>query len=270
MRWFHAGITCIFLGACVTTGPVTKTFEKASVRAPVNLLGDAAVAINASAIEAEAEAYRSRHRPRYSSDSLTALAANVPPGAKLPLIIYFHGCAGIIRAAIGHLGLLAELDDFAEIAPDSFARKRPEYCFSNFTVDLSISGDVRNMRLSELDHVMKQVAKLPWVDQNNIFLIGHSQGGGPVSAYDGGVKVRGRIILNGYCSDLWGDGMSSDEALLTFDSGQDAWFRNFPSDCRAFVLRHGGTSIFEAEATTHNLALNHWPKVKAFLMDNRR
>ena len=92
-----------------------------------------------------------------------------------------------------------------------------------------------------------------------------------VSSYDGPVKIRGRIILNGYCSDLWGNGMGDDKALLTFNSGEDFWFQKYPSHCRAFVLsRSNGISKYEADSTSHDLVLENWPLVRKFLAENLR
>ena len=100
--------------------------------------------------------------------------------------------------------------------------------------------------------------------------MGHSQGGGMVVGYNGGVKIRARIILNGACGVAFGDGMQDDEALLTFDTGRDPWFRNWSTSCREFVLRHPkGKSIWVAEGSTHDLAISYWPTVKALLTDNR-
>ncbi len=270
IRIFLLGASALMLGACVT-GPVEKTFERAAVRAPENILGEAGKAINEAAFEAEVDAFQNRRRPQYPPGQLSALTAAVPSGVKLPLIVYSHGCAGIVRSSIGHLRWLAKLDDFAVIAPDSFARDRPEYCFRDFTVNVALSGEIRAMRQHEMEHAMAQIAKLPWVDRSNIFLMGHSQGGAVVSSYSGPLKVRGRILLNGFCSDTWGDGMNDDEALLTFDTGKDFWFRNYPTSCRSYALsRPRGKSVFKADSASHDLVLEHWPTVKAFLAQNRR
>ena len=88
----------------------------------MNVLGAPGREINEAAFQAEVKAVQNRQRPNYPSGQLAALGAGVPPGVKLPLIVYFHGCAGILRARIQHLSWLAKLDDFAVIAPDSFAR----------------------------------------------------------------------------------------------------------------------------------------------------
>ncbi len=264
--------SCLLLGACVATGSVETTLEKASVRAPRNVFGDAGHDFNAVDHTVELEAKFQRKRPQYAPGRLAALSKRMPAGAKLPVIVYFHGCAGILRTSIDHLDWLEKLDDFVVIAPNSFARNRPEYCFRNHTVDLSVHGDVTLMRQREIDFALGRIAALPWVDKHNIFLIGHSQGGGTVAGYSGPVRIRGRIILNGGCSEyLGGDGMKDDEALLTFDSGNDPWFRKYFTACRDYVLSHPkGKSIYEPDSISHNLVASFWSEVKAFLTKNRR
>jgi len=258
---------CLSLIGCTT---VEATYENASVRLPVNVFGTYAQKVNAANIAAEQRAMFARKRPQYPASPLAQLAGKFLDGVKLPVIAYFHGCGGILRASIKHLSWLSTYDDFVIIAPDSFARTRPEYCFRNFTVNYLVGPQVRAMRMNEMYHALEQIAKLPWVDTNNIFLIGHSQGGGMVAGYGGDVKIRGRIILNGGCYDNFGENMNDDEALLTFDTGKDPWFRNYPSSCRDYVLRHpGGKSVWEPEGTTHDLVNSHWPMVDAFLKDNR-
>jgi dienelactone hydrolase len=266
-KLFAALFTCLSLIGCVTLQP---TFDRASVRLPVNVLGAYADEINAANFAAEDLARTLRKRPQYPASPIALLAGKVPTGVKLPVIVYLHGCGGILRASIGHLRWLATLDDFVVIAPNSFARERAEYCYRNFTINLLIRKEVSAMRMNEMHLALDQIVKLPWVDRDNIFLIGHSQGGGMVAGYSGNVKIRGRILLNGGCFDIFGENMNDDEALLTFDTGKDPWFRNSRSQCRDYVLRHpGGKSVWEPGGITHDLVTSHWPMVKAFLTDNR-
>ncbi len=259
MRWLSVAVSGLLLGACVTVGPVEMTLDGASIRAPVNVLGDIAEDINGTYSYAD-------------PGGLAALTKSVPPGVKLPLVVYFHGCAGMYPSGMSHLSWLSKLDDFAVVAPDSFARERPNYCFSNHTVTLALSSQVIAMRRNEMQYALKQLAKLSWVDKANIFLMGHSQGGGMAAAYAGPVKIRGRILVNGACYDGWGDGIADDEAVLSFDSGRDPWFyNNYRSDCRAYALRHpNGISVYDAESANHNLVARHWPVVRKFLKENRR
>jgi len=258
------------LTGCVTTGPTETTFERARISLPTAVFGEFAKELEAQNRTAEDQAWRFRKRPKYPGADFQRIAELVPAGVKLPLIVYFHGCGGILNASIGHLRWLKELDEFVVIAPDSFARERPEYCFSDYTVDRSLTSEVTQMRKFEAVYALNVVAKLPWVDKRNIFLMGHSQGGGMTAGYSGSVKPRGRIVLNGACYATTGDGMKDDEALLTFDTGRDRWFTKWGSHCREYVMRHPkGKSIYDADAITHDLAVNFWPEVKKFFEENR-
>ncbi len=91
-------------------------------------------------------AAKNDRRPNYNKARLDELTAKISPGVKLPLIVYFHGCAGMLWATMGHLQWLAKFDDFVVIAPDSFARPRPHYCFGDFTVTLSLTEFVNQIR----------------------------------------------------------------------------------------------------------------------------
>jgi dienelactone hydrolase len=252
-------------------GPVETTFDKASVRVSKNVVAKFKLDFR-TAYDRIEEAAVNDARPNYNKARLDELTAKLSSGAKLPLIVYFHGCAGMLMASMEHLLWLAKLEDFVVIAPDSFARARPHYCFGDFSVNTSIYRLVAQMRKAEIMHALNRAVELPWVDKDNIFLIGHSQGGGLVAGYSGPVKIRGRIILNGGCNTgLGGDGMQDDEALLTFDTGRDPWFfNNYTSHCRAYVSSHpNGQSIYEADSRTHNLVIKYWPLVKKFLKENR-
>lgn len=260
------------LAGCVSAkpiGPVALTFEKADVRISRNVVKKYKLNLPAAYTRARAAA-KNDAWPNIYKARLEELAAKVPVGVKLPVIVYFHGCAGFLSASGMHMNWLERLDDFITIGPNSFARTRPAYCFGDYTVDESIWSLVSSMRMAEIDYALDRLAALPWVDLGNIFLMGHSQGGGTVAGYDGPVKVRGRIMLNGACSwRIGGNGAASDEALLTFDTGRDPWFRVYDSRCREYVLNHpNGKSVYDMKSMSHNLVLQHWPKVREFLKKN--
>ena len=259
------------LVGCAGVDQTKITFDNASVRLPENVFGEYAVETNAMADEADSKFSWQKFRVNYDPHSLDKLTEQLPPGKTLPVIVYFHGCAGMTKPSTRHIRLLATLDDFVVIGPDSFARPRPEYCFGNRTVDWNVQPQVVKMRYAEIHEALTRVAGYPWVDKANIFLIGHSQGGGIVASYAGAVRVRGRIILNGACgTHNGGNGLRDDEVVLTFDAGRDPWFTKFFPECRNFVRNHpNGKSIWEPKGTTHDTVLKHWPVVWSFLKDNR-
>ena len=67
MKWCLGCLFCLSLDACVTTAQVQTTFTKASIRAPVNVLGAPGRKINETAFQAEVKAVQNRQRPNYSS-----------------------------------------------------------------------------------------------------------------------------------------------------------------------------------------------------------
>jgi len=268
-RLLPAAVLAAALPACATAGSVAPTFDRADVRIAGNVVQDHGLDFPAAYERARQQAKQAP--PNFDRARLDELSSKIGPGVRLPVIVYFHGCAGIRIASRGHIEQLATLDDFVVIAPDSFARKRPRYCFANHTVDVALAPQVTAMRRAEISHALERIAALTWVDPANIFLIGHSQGAGTVAGYAGPVKIRGRILINGSCNELLGgDGMSDDEALLTLDSGRDPWFKRYSTRCRQYVLSHPkGRSIFEAASTSHNLMVAHWPAVRRFLEKSR-
>lgn len=272
-RLLAAGISALVLAACQTTGggSIETTYERADVRVPGNIIQKYDLDFRAAYEQARATMPEDA-QPNFSRVRLEELGKHVPSGTKLPVIAYFHGCAGLVIASRLHLDWLEKLDDFVTIAPNSFARKRPTYCFRNQTVDVSLTGIVTDMRKAEIRYALDQIVKLPWVDTRNIFLIGHSQGGGTVAGYGGPVSIRGRVLLNGGCNEfLGGNAIRDGEAVLSFDSGRDRWFVRYATYCRSYALgQDGGQSVYDETSASHNLVLDHWDVLEKFLKDNRR
>jgi len=84
--------------------------------------------------------------------------AKIPPGTKLPTIIFFHGCLGLgIEPSL--FGKLARWG-FAVFAPDSFARTGREHtCYS---------GESQPLRHEEIRYAVARARMLPWVDADNL------------------------------------------------------------------------------------------------------
>ena len=120
----------------------------------------------------------------------------VKPNAKIPAVIFAHGCLGPRRAP-DWAGTFNEFG-FAFFAPDSFRRPgRVPLCYRKGT-----SWKV-TMRQEEIRFALQQIRKLGWIDQRRIVLVGNSEGGRAVSEYNGGgfiahiimaydCKVKGR------------------------------------------------------------------------------
>lgn len=115
------------------------------------------------------------------------------PGTIVPAVIYLHGCAGPLSAPTWATNMTRH--GFAFFVPDSFKRPgRTPLCGSS---SVRMSSRVR-LRTEELLYTLNQVRQLPWVDQERILLMGHSEGGQTVAAFDGDGFIA-HIILGSDC-----------------------------------------------------------------------
>jgi dienelactone hydrolase len=116
----------------------------------------------------------------------------VKPDAKIPAVIYAHGCKGP-RAALIWASSFNDFG-FAFFAPDSFRRPgRVPLCYRKGT------SWKFSMRQEEIRLALQQIRKLGWIDQRRIVLVGKSEGGAAVSDYSGGGFIA-HIIMADDCS----------------------------------------------------------------------
>ena len=174
---------------------------------------------------------------------------------KRPTVVFAHGCAGLGRGNLRYMRLLARAR-YAVVAPDSFARRyRPETC--DPSRHRGIKGAphrrVGRMRQEEIHHAVYRVWRIHWADKKNLFLMGHSQGGTAVAAYEG--DGFGAHIITG--STCWrGVRSSNGTPILALYSADDPWRRNRPADSCLRKARARGVNmefhLFEGRA--HNLS----------------
>ena len=156
-------------------------------------------------------------------------------GPKRPVVLYLHGCGGFGTSGSFNAGMLAEAG-YVVVAPDSFARpKRVRTCDSATHSAIGPKGIYKHViqwRLEELERALAGLKEYPWVDWNNIFLFGHSQGSNAVAAYPGNV-FRGRIMSGTRCST--GYQGPKDEPALAVYSENDPWRKGRPIKCLDYV-----------------------------------
>ena len=197
---------------------------------------------------------------------------------KIPLVIYLHGCDGI------HLSLLKDMDflvrnNYAVIAPDSFARKfRPRSCDPS-TYTGGLFRGVLSFRLAEARHAHEVAKTLPRVDKKNIFMMGFSEGGITTARYGRG-GLAGRIILGWTCNAGWPEyaGISGprNEPILAVVASNDPWFTTSATmgDCGDFMLFRPNSESIVIDVSTPTHWVGYCPEVKAkilhFLKTNRR
>lgn len=204
MRHAVSVIGSLLLAGCAVTpaGPeqLQRTWEAAHVR----LLYDDSYVFGRMSVPANQQAL-----------------SRIPVGVKLPTVIYLHGCDGLDwEKASQTMGRLVT-QGFALLAPDSFAR-------SNRRASCGRKSNVLALRVAEARHAVEQASKLPWVDVRNLFLIGHSEGGGAAAEYPG--DQFNAIVVSG-----WGcqRGLRNRATTLVVLAGGDPWLHN--SDLCAFA-----------------------------------
>ncbi|MCY3825525.1 MAG: dienelactone hydrolase family protein [Nitrospinae bacterium] len=176
---------------------------------------------------------------------------------KRSTVVFAHGCRGLGRGNLRYMRLLAE-EGYAVIAPDSFARRyRPETCDPSRRRGIKGAPHrrVNQMRQEEIHHADYRLRRIRWVDRKNLFLMGHSQGGTAVAAYEGdGFKAH--VISGSVC---WRGVRSPRETpILALYSEDDPWRRNRPADsCLRRARRRGVNMEFHLfEGRAHNLSRN--------------
>ncbi|MEK6709116.1 MAG: alpha/beta fold hydrolase [Nitrospinota bacterium] len=183
--------------------------------------------------------------------------AALPAGKKFPAVLYLHGCSGLTPGNFDYMQLLADAG-YAVVAPDSFARPgRPKTC--DPPLHRGIPGapfrEVSAMRQEEIRFAFDRIREVAWVDQRNVFLMGHSQGGSAAAAYPNR-GFRGVIVSGSVCQ----LGLNAPEGtpVLSVYSEDDPWRNKLSArGCEERAAERGrpiGFHLFEGDA--HNLAGN--------------
>jgi dienelactone hydrolase len=158
---------------------------------------------------------------------LTTSAGKVSVDKPMPVVIYLHGCFGINRSHDASWASLLKEQGFIVVMPDSMARPgRIPNC------DPKIKGgnffpNAFKYRQEEITYAMEQAQKAAWVDKNNIFLMGFSEGG-VGAAQSTHTGFAGRIIMGWSCTNKNNpafDGIFSpkDSPVLAIASENDDW-----------------------------------------------
>lgn len=142
-------------------------------------------------------------------------------GIKLPTIVYLHGCA--LPRWTGPYSFWRELGEagYALIAPDGFARND-----KSARCDRIHSDPARRRR--ELEFALYNMTHLEWIDEHNLILFGHGEGGEAAAGYNGHtfkaiVVTSARCALRARVGHL--------PPLLAVGSIDDPWIRGLGPYC---------------------------------------
>ncbi len=194
-----------------------------------------------------------------------------------PTVIYMHGCTGP-----GDREFLKRLGDagFAVIAPDSFARRyRPLQCDPRSKTG-GYNLFVYEFRLAELAYALDRIDGLAWVDKDNLFLIGSSEGGVAAALYRGD-EFKARVITQWSCNGaaiVRGIAAPPAEPILAIVHADDPWYapdrtRGQSGHCGDFMAgRPSSRSIVIAGSGRHDIFKDgrNVEAILAFLERHRR
>jgi len=204
----------------------------------------------------------------------------VPDGVRLPLVVYLHGCAGFWRGTDRTLDWLAE-QGYAVIAPDGFARRYKPVSCDPIGRRGGLHRGVLAFRQAEADFALKRARTMAWVDADNVFLVGLSEGAITAATYSGGQPVNARVIEGWTCHAGWPEygGLKAPaaEPVLSLVSGDDPWFQLavLKGDCGPYLKNDASRSVVFREAPLghrHDLLWHDDARalVRDFLARNRR
>jgi len=192
--------------------------------------------------------------PSDKQDYIQSTMAEIAPESfqvnkKYPTVTYLHGCAGIWPGTIRRINFLAQ-NGFAVIAPPSFARdKYPRSC-DVYLHQGGLYRDTLRIRQNDAGNAIENAKKLPWVDANNIFLMGLSEGGITTATFFSKYKNRSmnaRVVEGWTCTSKWneykGVRAPKTEPVLTLLGSKDPWFQNpyTNGECTNFLNKRNGS-----------------------------
>ncbi len=132
----------------------------------------------------------------------------------LPVVIYLHGCTGINPRHDEGWGDFIRGLGYVAVLPDSMARPGRR---SNCDAKTKSGGyflQANEMRLEEIGYALEQVKKSAWADTNNVYLMGHSEGG-TAAARTKLAGFRGIIISGWTCTDKFGKRKKARQVLFS-------------------------------------------------------
>lgn len=167
---------------------------------------------------------------------------------RFPVVVYLHGCTGMGRLEKEFGESLAERG-YVFIAPDSMARRyRPLQCDPrNQTGGKNLF--VFDFRLAEISYALDQLMTAPWADQENLFLMGGSEGGVAAALYRGD-EFSARVIFQWTCHGaplVRGLAESDRSPVLSIVNNGDPWYQpdktpKQSGNCGDYIKHRPGSS----------------------------
>lgn len=194
---------------------------------------------------------------------------SVQPKGRWPTVIFVHGCAGMLRGEKRRVKFFAD-QGYLVISPDSFARESyPKSC-SIFPKRAFMYRGTLALRNQDITYAVEQAKALDWVDDNNIYLVGHSEGAIVVTTIKLASVVNARIAESWTCQSQWpeyrGINAPENEPVFTLVSRNDPWFVKGPSkgSCDDYINQSNGSlsRVYEDKVTKGKHKVLDFPSVQ--------
>lgn len=177
----------------------------------------------------------------------------------LRLVVYLHGCSGIIEIAHA-AGLMYGDADYVFVAPDSFARaQKPVSCRPEIP-EGGLHRAVLGWRQAEAGHALARLRALPELADVATVLAGHSEGALTTATFQG-ARLDARVIEGWTCNAGWPEyiGLNAPrpEPVLALVGRRDPWFRLpvLRGDCGEFMDDNDRSVVFRKPDPLHD---QHW------------
>lgn len=197
---------------------------------------------------------------------------NFNPKKKIPTVLYMHGSGDFVRGDIYRDWISKDLG-FAFICPQShILNNRPIYVSP---APKKQYKKVHRLRQAEIKFSSKKIKKINWIDKDNLFLMGNSEGALATGIYQGD-EFKARVILawsceDGYYSKNTHIGSSKNEPILSIIGTEDEYFgvnskfinknkHKIQGHCIEALLEHKNSKVIVLPKAKHNLTDNLYTK----------
>lgn len=189
---------------------------------------------------------------------------------KIPTLFYMHGSIGFTKGIIFRK-YIVENANFIFFAPDSFKIKnRPTYS-SEATMDEYTT--VHKLRQAEIKYNLEKLRKVSFIDFDNLFLMGNSEGG-LAAAYYKGKEFKARIVTAFSCEDSYyiqdfKIGARKKDPFLNIIGTEDEYFANDSETNKHYevdghatqaLIKFKKAKVIILPKTKHDLTLNPYVK----------
>jgi dienelactone hydrolase len=191
-----------------------------------------------------------------------AFAKLTASGKKLPAVLYMHGCSGVGSSGRKDAAFMSS-QGYAVFMPRSLARDRHASCDPKAKKG-GLIPEIKAYRQQEIVYSLARLRELPFIDQSNLILMGHSEGCGAVLHN----KLDDfRLFIASACNcKRTGIRVPKGKPLLIYRSENDPWSKVHDNNCTPIVNeRPAGSRSLLIPGDAHWIGDN--PEVRAAILE---